>query len=189
MSEQQLESDYGVAVASGVVRFERRVPGPIERVWTYLTDSELRGKWFGSGPMEPRVGGKVELLIRHADLSPIKEARPAEIPQDEFASTGRVTQYDPPRLLSFLWGEEENPGEVVFELTPQGDEVLLVLIHRQLANRAEMVDVAGGWHTHLSVLVALLYDRTPGSFWGIWRSVQGVYDQRFPRISPSHQRR
>ncbi len=62
-------SDYGIVTEAGAVRFERLLPGPIERVWAYLTDPEKRATWLAAGPMELRVGGPVELNFHHADLS------------------------------------------------------------------------------------------------------------------------
>ncbi len=41
---------------------------------------------------------------------------------------------------------------------------MLVLTHRKLATRDDMIDVAGGWHTHLGVLAARLAGRSPGPF-------------------------
>ena len=51
-------TDYGVVTDAGTVRLERILPGPIERVWSYLTESEKRGQWFAAGEMELRVGGR-----------------------------------------------------------------------------------------------------------------------------------
>src|SRR5262245_9950996 len=55
---------YGVIVEPDTVRLERLVPGPIERVWSYLTDSDKRGQWFAHGDLEPRVGGAFKLTFR-----------------------------------------------------------------------------------------------------------------------------
>ena len=44
----------------------------------------------------------------------------------------RITELDPPRRLAFTW---EGSGDVSFELEPQGDEVLLTVIHRRLPDR------------------------------------------------------
>src|SRR3546814_11043004 len=63
-------SEYGTVLEAGTVRFERLLPGPIERIWAYLTESDKRGQWLATGPMDLRVGGDVELTFRHADLSP-----------------------------------------------------------------------------------------------------------------------
>jgi len=62
-------SDYGVATEAGTVRLERLLPGPIERIWAYLTEPEKRAKWLAGGPMQLFVGGRAELRFRHADLS------------------------------------------------------------------------------------------------------------------------
>jgi uncharacterized protein YndB with AHSA1/START domain len=43
---------YGTIIAPNTIRFERLLPGPIERVWAYLTDPEKRAKWLASGPMD-----------------------------------------------------------------------------------------------------------------------------------------
>ena len=35
-------NDYGELLDENTVRFERLLPGPIERVWSYLTEGEKR---------------------------------------------------------------------------------------------------------------------------------------------------
>ena len=67
-------SEYATVTAADTVRLERVLPGPIERVWAYLTEPEKRAKWFAGGPMELRVGGRVEFKFRHADLSGREDA-------------------------------------------------------------------------------------------------------------------
>ena len=43
-------SEYGVVLESGAVRFERLLPGPIERVWSYLVEGEKRATvYFAKG--------------------------------------------------------------------------------------------------------------------------------------------
>jgi len=71
-----MNDDYGTVLSPTEVRFERLLPGPIETVWAFLTDSKKRGEWFASGPMEPWVGGKVTLRFKHSDLSPHKAPPP-----------------------------------------------------------------------------------------------------------------
>ena len=48
--------DFGAFTGPAEIRLVRTLPGPIERVWEYLTDPEKRARWFAGGPMEPRVG-------------------------------------------------------------------------------------------------------------------------------------
>lgn len=77
--------------------------------------------------------------------------------------------------MSFTWGEW---GEVTFELTPQDDDVLLVLTHRRLADRAATAEIAGGWHAHLGILTDRLAGREPRPFWSTHATVAAEYQKR-----------
>jgi uncharacterized protein YndB with AHSA1/START domain len=173
-------SEYGVVTEAGTIRFERVLPGPIERVWAYLTESEKRGRWLATGNTEQHVGGKVELNFRHANLSPTKEPTPEKYKSMENGASvaGRVTRCEPPRLLAYTWGENfGEESEVTFELTPQGESVRLVLTHRRLP-AAEMLSVAGGWHTHLAILEDHLAGREPRPFWSTHARLEAEYERR-----------
>jgi len=126
-----------------VVSFERVLPGPIERVWEFLTDVERLPSWFGEGTIEPRAGGAVYLLGGHV--------------------RGVVTQWRPPRRLAYTWNVF-NPGEsesgypesyLSLELEPRGEDVLLRLTHLPVLERFEKQN-AMGWHTFLDLLAAAL---------------------------------
>ena len=175
-------SDYGVVTEAGSVRFERLLAAPIERVWDYLTDSELRRKWFAGGDMEVRPGGAVTLVFRNAELSPGDEAVPEKYRRYEgFESRGEIVRAEPPRLLVWNWFEESGPPtEVSWALEPRGDGTLLTLTHRRLANRAAMVNVSGGWHLHLDVLEDVLADRPPRPFWARNAKLEEEYGDRIP---------
>lgn len=177
------DREFGVVTEAGTVRFERLLPGPIERVWSYLTDSEKRGTWLAGGAMEQRAGGKVELRFRHADLSPVKEETPARYKsmEDGVTMVGEVVRCEPPRLLVLSWdGPPSGSSEVTFELEPRGDKVMLALTHRRLAGRAGMLSVAGGWHTHLAILADKLEGRTPRPFWSTHAKAAAEYEKRIP---------
>lgn len=170
--------DYGNMIESDAIRFERLLPGPIERVWEYLTDSEKRGKWLAKGPMDNFAGGKVTFRFLHAELSPLDDT-PSEKYRDmdcghEFSGT--VLTYQPPRLLSFTWGDG---SEVTIELQTQEHQVLLVLTHRKLAEGKEnRISVASGWHTHLNILRDIAAENTPRSFWEIHSQMELEYEIR-----------
>jgi uncharacterized protein YndB with AHSA1/START domain len=175
------QDEYGEYAAPDEVRFTRILPGPIERVWAYLTESEKRGKWFAAGEMELCPGGRVELIFRHADLSPVKETTPEQYRQYDQGATahGRVTRCEPPRILAYSWGEDSgNHSEVTFELTPQGGNVRLVLTHRRLPDRKTVLSVCGGWHTHLGILVDILNGREPKPFWSAHARIEREYARR-----------
>jgi uncharacterized protein YndB with AHSA1/START domain len=176
--EEQAMNEYGVVTEARTIRMERLLPGPIERVWDYLTDSTKRGKWFATGNTELRVGGRVEFFFNHADLSAEK------IPPEKHKSkacgvsmTGTVTACDPPRLLSYTFGDA---GEVSFQLTPKGKDVLLVLTHRKLKDRAMMVGVSTGWHSHLAILIDVLNGDEPRPFWTTVTKMEAEYEKRIP---------
>src|SRR5262249_54041862 len=136
---------HGVAVALGTVRFERLLPGPIERAWSYLADSGKRGEWLASGKMEPRVGSAVELRFEHATLSSHK-ALPPERFRGHPVHIGRerVTRFEPPKVLGLSWGggDRADSSDVTFELIPEYDKVRLVITHSGLRDRTAMVEVA-----------------------------------------------
>jgi len=179
---QDKQEPYGAVTGPGEVRIERLLPGPIERVWAYLTESEKRGRWFASGPMELKPGGKLELIFHNSQLSHHNEPTPEKYQKYEgYKSTGEVTRCEPPRVLTFLWGEEKGPpSEVTFELSPRGKEVLLVLTHRRLASRGNMVGVSGGWHIHLAILSDILHGVPPRPFWSNHAKLEAVYEKRIP---------
>lgn len=174
-------TDLGAVLGPTEVRFERLLPGPIETVWEFLVDSKRRGEWFASGPMEQRVGGTLELSFKHQDLSPNKGPPPERF--KEMNKTGHharetVLAIEPPRLLKITFGKT---SEVTFELTPKGKDVLLTLTHRKLATRADMLNVSGGWHSHLEMLVEKAWGCVPDAFWKVWQRIDGQYEGRIPK--------
>lgn len=173
-------TNYGRQVAPAEIRFERLLPGPIETVWHFLVDSEKRGQWLASGPMELKVGGTVELRFRHRDLSPHQAPPPAhyrEMDEKGHVAQERILRIEPPRLLSISWAD----SDVTFELFPVDDKVRLVLTHRRLSDRASMVQTSGGWHTHLDILVERAHSRTPPAFWTVFGNIESEYETLYPK--------
>lgn len=175
---------YGIFTEPGTIRFERLLPGPIERVWAYLTEADKRGQWLALGEMELRVGGRVELIFNNATLTPHEEQIPEKYREygDESRLYGTITQLEPPRLLSYTWEEPAaEDSEVTFELEPHEEEgtVLLVLTHRRLGSDREILrGVGAGWHTHLGILNDKLRGQEPQPFWAVHMELEKVYGQR-----------
>jgi len=176
MTERAPLDDYGELTAPATLTIQRLLPGPIERVWAYLTDSKLRRKWLAAGEMEMRVGAPFEFVWRNDELTNPPGQRPPGF-GDEHRMQSRITELDPPRKLAIAW---EGSGDVSFELEPQGSEVLLTLIHRRLPNRATLLGVGAGWHMHLDVLVARATGKEPAPFWDGWSRLRYEYDRRMP---------
>jgi uncharacterized protein YndB with AHSA1/START domain len=176
MNELATADAYGVLTEPATLKIQRRLPGPIERVWAYLTESELRRQWLGAGQMEMKVGAPFELVWRNEELNNPPSQRPAGFPEEQRMHS-RITELDPPRKLAIAWG---GSGDVSFELDRQGDEVLLTVIHRRLPDRPTLLKVSGGWHMHLDILVARASGKEPAPFWEGWSRLQKEYDRRLP---------
>lgn len=176
-------NEYGTLVDDHTVRFERLLPGPIERVWKYLTDAELRGLWFAAGPMEPRVGGKMDIVFNNSNLGPRPSAPPERFRKyaGPFDSKHVVTIYEPPRRLGFTWDDDMDPkGSVVeIELTEEGNKVRLVLTHRRVSGISDAINFSGGWHTHLRMLTEQLEGNPRTPFWEAFEGIEGEYSARY----------
>lgn len=167
------------------VRLIRTLPGPIERVWDYLTDPEKRARWFAGGICEPKVGGKNDLVFQHKNLSPNEEP-PEQYKQmnnDGFKMPSTILRCEPPRLLSYTF---DDSSDVTFELTPQGKDVLLVLTHRARGEDIPSIPgYASGWHTHFSLLTAILEDTPPPPFWAMHKRLKAEYAKAYADVPKS----
>lgn len=170
------QTDYAVLTAPDTARIERLLPGPIERAWAYLTESDLRRQWLAAGDMEMRVGAPFELVWRNDELTDPPGQRPDGF-GEEHRMRSRITELDPPRRIAFTWGDS---GEVSFELEPRGDAVLLTVTHRGLRDRSTMLMVGAGWHMHLDVLVSRVTGEKTEPFWDGWSRLRNEYDRRIP---------
>ena len=167
---------YGALIEPTTLKIQRLLPGPIERIWAYLTDSELRRKWMAAGDMEMKAGAPFELVWRNDELTDPPGERPAGF-GGEHRMQSRITEFDPPRKLSITWN---STGDVTFELEPKGKGVLLTVIHRRFPDRAMLLKHMAGWHMHLDVLVARASGEEPAPFWDGWSGFMKEYDARLP---------
>ena len=149
-------------VEPGTVRLERLLPGPIERVWSYITESDKRATWLAAGEFDLRVGGKIRLQFDNARLSP----------------DGVITRLEPNRVLAHTWKWNakgfSGDTEVTYELTPKGKQVLLVITHRRMAKEL-VTAIMGGWDVHSGILADILEGRKPRSFWSAHAQAEKEY--------------
>ena len=176
-------NNYGELIDNNTIKFSRLLPGPIERVWLYLTDSDKRETWLAAGKTEQAIGGVVELKFHNASLSTSTDEPPAEKYRDmpeHVSFEGTVTQIDPPHLLSYNWPGEtpEEESEVSFQLEQQGDKVLLTVIHRRIYKRSDLLGATAGWHTHLDILDDVLNNRPTKPFWTAHNALEEEYEKR-----------
>jgi uncharacterized protein YndB with AHSA1/START domain len=175
MTKHVAEYGYGSLIEPATFKIQRLLPGAIERVWAYLTESELRRTWLAAGEMEMRVGAPFELVWRNDELTDPPGLRPSGFGR-EHRMQSRITELEPPRKITFVWGS----GDVTFELEPKGQDVLLTVVHRRLPDRATTLMIGAGWHMHLNVLVARARAATPEPFWNGWSRLKADYDKRVP---------
>jgi uncharacterized protein YndB with AHSA1/START domain len=173
MTRQNDVDPFATLADGSTLVIQRWLPGPAERVWRYLTDSDLRRRWLASGDMDLVPGAPLELVWRNDALSDAEDPRPSGFGAEQRMQS-RIIDVEPMRMLKIGWGE----GDVTFTLRDQGVRVLLTITHRGLEDRTARGMIAPGWHMHLDILVADLSGTKRPSFWSGWTRLHALYDSR-----------
>jgi len=175
--------NFGQFVDAHTVRFERILPGPLEKIWAYLVDGKKRGEWFAAGDLPAKVGENFEMYIKHSDLSPNKSPPPEQFKDMDVTghrATEKLLALEPMRRVAYTFGNQHPPAsEVEFLLTPEGDKIRLTLTHRKVPDRAYAVNVSGGWHAHLEILQYKAEGKVPPPFWDVWKQTEHTYEKRY----------
>lgn len=153
--------------AGDTIRLERVLDAPIETVWRYLTEAELRSRWFMGGTDATGVG-EFDLLVDHDKLSDDPNV-PYPESYAEFKGTTwteKVLRFEPPRLLETTFQSGKN-GNVTYELFPEGGRTRLVLTHSGIQSPVGAQDFGSGWNSHLTVLEERLAGRGVSNFWAL----------------------
>ena len=130
------------------LRFERRFPSTLARVWEAISAVEEMDQWFPARMVGTRrAGTKVHFLF-----PPAPGQTPADAPDQSGAMTwGELLVWDPPRVLEFTWGDEV----LRFLLTASDAGTQLVFTHT-FHDLAKAARDASGWTVCLDALAALL---------------------------------
>ena len=121
-----------------VIRFQRRIPHPIERVWAAITSPEELLGWWGDAEVDLRDGGRFVLRWLNTD----DDGNRAEM-------HATITALDPPRLLET---EGDIHGVLRWELDPDGEGTVLTFSSTlDLPDEFRFQTIAG-WHFHLDAL-------------------------------------
>ena len=120
------------------LRFERRYPHPIDAVWRAVSEPEGLRQWFPAA---------VELALRPGGAMTFTFAG-----HEDEAMRGEVLEFDPPRLLEFLWDQDR----IRIELEPDGAGATLLRFTHTLTREPGAAKVAAGWHVCLDHLDELL---------------------------------
>ena len=149
-----------------VLRFERRLPHPVERVWTALTEPAELAHWFPATiEAELRVGAPIRFRFENADVEP---------------GTGEIIEFEPPRIFAYRWGE----STLRWELVPEGAGCRLLFTHT-LGGDPPWGDFrsaarhAAGWDVCFDLLEAQLAGRPGGSTGAGWFERFEPYVERF----------
>lgn len=129
-----------------VLRFERRLSHPPEKVWAAITEPERLRAWFPQGVEyegEMAVGGKILFRWDEGDEEP--------------PFWGEITALDPPRLFEYTWDDEV----LRFELRPEGESGCVLVFTDTMDDRDWAARTASGWHACLDALEGLLDGRPP----------------------------
>jgi uncharacterized protein YndB with AHSA1/START domain len=95
-----------VFVDRRTMRYDRRYAHPIERVWDAVSTGEQLDVWMlPTCRVERRAGGRCSFTFGAAE--------------EAFMQVGEVTDFDPPRLVTYSFAEPES--FMRFELEPDGD--------------------------------------------------------------------
>lgn len=174
MTPQPSEESFATLTAPTTLLIKRWLPGKRERVWDYLTDSDLRRKWLAAGDMAPTPGHKFTLTWRTDDLSP--DAPAPEGKSGEHSLDSEIVTFDPPEKLEFRWGN----GTVTFKLEQKGEKTLLTLTHTGIETRSGRVGISTGWHSHLDLLVSEVSGTERDAFWTKYEALNKIYEERVP---------
>jgi uncharacterized protein YndB with AHSA1/START domain len=151
-------------IGTDAIQLERLLDASPETVWRYLTEADLREKWFMGGTDATGVG-EFELLVDHDKLS----SDEVPYPESHECFKGavwaeKVIRFEPPRLLETTFQGGKN-GKVTYELRPEGERTRLILTHSGIASPTGFQDFGGGWNSHMTVLQELLAGRSVRNFW------------------------
>jgi uncharacterized protein YndB with AHSA1/START domain len=119
------------------LQFERRLAHPVEKVWRAITEPSELAHWFPS-----KVQGEIApggALSFHFENMPLDA---------QSAMEGRVTDFEPPRLFGFYWGEDH----LRFDLEPIDDNSCLLRFTVVLDAQDKAARDAAGWHQCLDGL-------------------------------------
>ncbi|HEX6389486.1 MAG TPA: SRPBCC family protein [Solirubrobacteraceae bacterium] len=130
-----------------VIRFERHLRHPIERVWEALTDPDELIGWWGRVERELRVGGAFTVTWLNT-----RDHEGNEIPEP-FTMDATITALQPPTLLEM---DSEEHGVLRFDLVGTHDGTFLRFSATGDVPEEFRLPALAGWHMHLDALATVL---------------------------------
>jgi uncharacterized protein YndB with AHSA1/START domain len=116
-----------------VLRYERRLRHPIDKVWAALTDPEQIEEWWARAEVELTQNGRARLEWLNGDA----------------VAEGRISRLEPPRTIEF---DTDLHGRLLWELQPDDDGTRLTLTVTAAIPDDHLASVRAGWHVHIDFL-------------------------------------
>jgi uncharacterized protein YndB with AHSA1/START domain len=128
-----------------VLRFERYLAHPIERVWAALTERGELVSWWGEAEVDLIEGGRFTMRWLNTDEH-----------GDGVVMHATITRLEPPNLLE-MRGDVH--GVLRWELHPDGNGTVLTFSSTLDLPEEYRTVVLAGWHYHLDALAEALDGR------------------------------
>lgn len=143
-------------------RLERTFDAPPELLWRALSEPAELSAWLADATLEHQIGGTVELRF------------------DDGRMRGRITDFDPPRVLAYTWDEGDGrESHVRFELEAAHGGTRLTLLHTRL-NDSSATGFAAGWHHHVERLAGHMAGTPVEWSWDRFNDLKPRYEEVAP---------
>jgi uncharacterized protein YndB with AHSA1/START domain len=138
-----------VRVDGETLRIERVYQAPAEAVFDAWTSEEVLRRWWRAerdwetpeAMVEPRVGGRIRILMRGADGA-------------DHGARGTYTEVERPTRLAFTWTWDGSERETLIEVdfAESGGATTVTFTHRGLADEESVRSHEYGWGNILDEL-------------------------------------
>ena len=165
-------TDYGTMEkrddGTYVLRYERRLRHPIEKVWTALTDPDRMEEWWArAAVLELAEGGRARIEWLNSDA----------------VAEGRITRLEPPSTIEF---DTDIHGACCGSCGRDDDGTHLTLTVTNDIPDEYRTSVMAGWHVHLDFLEEALDGKAvdwPNWPEDRWAELNDYYEANMPPIS------
>lgn len=150
-----------------VLRYERQLRHPVEKVWEALTDPARVEEWWARADIELAEGGRARFEWLNGDA----------------VADGRITRLEPPTSIEF---DTDIHGRLLWELAPEDDGTRLTLTVTAELPDEYLASVRAGWHVHIDFLEDALDGRPvdwPNWPKARWEKHNEVYEASMRPIS------
>lgn len=129
-----------------VLRFQRHLAHPVDRVWAALTETDQLSNWWGEVETDLTEGGPFVVRWRNTDED-----------GNAFVMHGTITRLEPPHLLETRAAEH---GVLRWDLRPDRGGTALTFTSTVAGLPDDLrARTLAGWHYHLDALATALAGR------------------------------